>query len=110
MDELIQYYIINKDLNMSPGKISTQVAHVATIIAEECCYNDPLYIKWRNEKDQKKIVLKGSQKQLSKLAQKFYYIKDLGFTEVPAGSLTCVGLPVMYKSDAKKFVGNLQLL
>ena len=34
-NELIMYFIINKDLNMSPGKIAAQVAHAAV---EETIY------------------------------------------------------------------------
>jgi PTH2 family peptidyl-tRNA hydrolase len=122
-DELVQYFVINSELNMSPGKIAVQVAHVAVIIIfsrkdlsfisksniEE--YNNNKRIKDWYKKDQKKIILRGKQKDLEKLVEQgFYYIKDIGLTEVPAGSLTCVGLPPMYKSEAQPYIKRLQLL
>ena len=60
MDELIQYYIINSELNMSPGKVAAQTAHGAVKTTEKYFY-DEKHILWRNS-DQKKIVLRGKQK------------------------------------------------
>ena len=83
-DELIQYYIVNKDLNMSPGKIATQVAHVATTIANNTLRFLPdveydKYLKWYYDGDQKKIILKAKQQKLLELiSQGFEFIKDLG--------------------------------
>ena len=115
-DELILYFIVNQELNMSKGKIAVQVAHVATIIAYDNLYNcqngyeHVNFIKWYNS-DQKKIVLRGKQKDLEKLVEQgFYYIRDNGLTEVAHGSLTCVSLGVMRKSEAQKYVKRLQLL
>jgi peptidyl-tRNA hydrolase len=114
MDELIQYYVVNKDLNMSAGKIAGQVAHVATIIAEDMLSkskSEILFKEWLLKNNQKKIILRGKQKDLEKLVdQGFYYIKDIGLTEIPEGSLTCVGLGVMWKSEAQKYIKRLQLL
>ena len=101
-DELVQYYIVNSELNMSPGKIAAQVAHVAIIVAmtennPACKHN--LFKEWYQNYDQKKIVLRGKQKDLERLVNDgFYYIRDLGFTEVPEGSLTCVGSGTIWKS------------
>lgn len=115
-DNIVQYYIVNKELDMSIGKVAAQVAHVATISTEDLCNPNGRFLEYAHEfnewftGDMKKIVLKGKQKDLEKLIdQGFYYIKDNGLTEIPAGSLTVVGLPPMKKSDAQKYVKRLQL-
>lgn len=116
-DEIVQYFVVNKELNMSPGKIAAQVAHVATISTSEIM--NPMsknviygvwFYPWLNG-NQKKIILKGKQKDLEKLiGEGFFYIKDNGLTEIPPGSLTVVGLPPMLKTDAQQYVKRLQLL
>jgi|GEM_PF-158305 len=109
--EIVEYFIVNSELNLSPGKVAAQVAHVATIIAVENSFKRwGLFWQWY-ELDQKKIILRGKQKDLEKLIDAgFYYIRDNGLTEIPYGSLTVVGLPPMLKQDAKKYVKRLQLL
>jgi PTH2 family peptidyl-tRNA hydrolase len=107
-DELASYFVVNSELNMSAGKVAVQVAHVTTIIAVDYCDQD-IFWKWY-QTDQKKIILKGKQKDLEKLIDlDFYYIRDIGLTEIPKGSLTCVGLPPMPKNEAQKYVKRLQL-
>lgn len=110
-EEIVQYFVVNKDLNMSSGKIAAQVAHVATIITLHMVKEaDMFFEKWFNT-DQKKIILRGKQKDLEKLVELgFDYIKDNGLTEIPANSLTCVGFPPRPKSELQKFVKRLQLL
>ena len=108
-DELVEYFIVNSELNMSAGKVAAQVGHVATIIAVEYFEFDDDFVAWYNA-DQKKIILRGKQKDLEKLIEAgFYYIRDNGLTEVPKNSLTVVGLPPMLKSEAQKYVKRLQL-
>jgi PTH2 family peptidyl-tRNA hydrolase len=110
-NEIVEYFIVNSELNMSTGKIATQVGHVATIIAVEYSNSDNEdFDKWY-ESDQKKIILRGKQKDLEKLIEQgFYYIRDIGCNEVQPNSLTCVGLPPMPRSEAKKYIKRLQLL
>jgi PTH2 family peptidyl-tRNA hydrolase len=114
-NELIQYFIINSDLNMSPDKVAVSVAHVATLVA--IVESNPAngvsknFYDWYYHYDQKKIVLRGKQKDLEKLFDEgFYHVNDLGLTEVPQESLTCIGLGVMWKSEAQKYIKRLQLL
>lgn len=110
-DELVQYFVINSELNMSPGKIATQVAHVATMIPYHLDISE--IDTWHNWliSDQPKIVLKGKEKDLVKLIDKgAIHIRDLGRTEIPPNSLTCVGFPPRPKSQMKKLVGRLRLL
>lgn len=111
MNELVEYFVVNSELNMSAGKTSAQVGHVATIIAVEFSNNsNDDFDKWYKN-DQKKIILRGKQKDLERLiADGFYFIRDNGLTEIPCGSLTCVGLQPMLKSEAQKYVKRLQLL
>jgi PTH2 family peptidyl-tRNA hydrolase len=110
-EELVEYFVVNSELNMSVGKTCAQVGHTATIIAVERSNSENEdFDKWY-ENDQKKIILRGKQKDLEKLIDAgFYYIRDNGLTEVPFGSLTVVGLPPMPKSEAHKYVKRLQLL
>lgn len=123
MEELIQYIIVNKDLNMSPGKIAAQVGHVCTICA--CHYmtngkdttwggtmeiNKEKFDKWY-QGEQKKIVLAGHQKELEKLVEAgFIFIRDAGYTEIPAGSLTVVSLGITTREEAKIYTKKFQLL
>ncbi|HCL4479909.1 TPA: peptidyl-tRNA hydrolase [Clostridium botulinum] len=123
-NELVQYYIINKDLinkyNMSAGKIAGQVAHVCRRISDRVSfirYNSvedervKKYDKWINNYSEKKIILGANEKVLIKLKEQgFEYVEDNGLTEIPPGSLTCVGLGVMTRAEAKPYVKRLQLL
>lgn len=112
-EELIEYFVVNSDLSMSAGKMSAQVAHVATIIAIKHGVPDrpdfQSFWDWYYT-DQKKIILRGKQKDLEKLVEKgFDHIRDNGLTEIPKGSLTCVGLPPMTRAEAQKHIKRLQL-
>jgi len=95
------YYIINKDLNMSLGKLSAQVSHVAMKLGEEY------------EEIGRAIILKAKETKLKQLIsapqlQPVFYIKDAGFTEVPEGSLTCIGFKE--NNYSKKFTKRLRLI
>jgi PTH2 family peptidyl-tRNA hydrolase len=119
-DEIIEYFIVNSELNLSKGKACSQVGHIATIIAVDFCRNRSNYHKkgkseiWFDkwyEKDQKKVILRGKQKDLERLIiNGAYYIRDNGLTECDPNSLTCCGLPPMPRSEAKKYIKRLQLL
>ncbi|OGF36108.1 hypothetical protein A2468_01610 [Candidatus Falkowbacteria bacterium RIFOXYC2_FULL_46_15] len=122
-NELIMYLIVNQELNMSPPKIGIQMAHVATNISNHMMWAGigshfssekyKRYEKWlhHNGNEQKKIALKARQSYLIRLvALGFFHIRDKGYTEVPAGSLTCVGLGIITRQEAEPFVKRLQLL
>lgn len=108
-DEIVEYLIVNKDVPMSKGKTAAQVSHVATLIAL-ACQQEEEFQKWLHL-GQKKIILRGREKDLLRLKnQGFFFIHDFGLTEIPAGTLTCVGLPPMKKSAAQPHIKRLQLL
>ncbi|GMK40561.1 peptidyl-tRNA hydrolase [Paenibacillus sp. CCS19] len=105
--QLIEYFVVNNELNMSAGKVAAQVAHVATIIAmneKNQTFSDWFY------KDQRKIILRGKEKDLLKLIELgAYHIRDNGHTEVPPNSLTCVGFAPNTKEAMKPYIGRLRL-
>ncbi len=37
---MVQYYVVNESLNMSPGKIAAQVAHAATTLTLHTLLNE----------------------------------------------------------------------
>ncbi|EDL64254.1 aminoacyl-tRNA hydrolase [Bacillus sp. SG-1] len=114
--EVVQYFIVNKELNMSAGKIAAQTAHAATISTIDLLSDRSSFANFREDfiewyqAGMTKIVLRGKQKDLEKLAEQgFYSIRDSGRTEIASGSLTVVALPPMPKSQAKEKVGHLSL-
>lgn len=114
--ELIQYFVVNKDLNMSTGKIAGQVAHVETEIIRylENKSSDEEYSnygRWYYDNNQTKVILKAKEKDLLKLIdQGWFFIHDNGKTEIPEGSLTVVGCLPNYKDKLQKLVKRFQLL
>lgn len=101
-EEYTTYIIVNDDLNMSKGKIASQVGHLTETIAERIMrtmYESEKskefvmdYMKYAKT-GRKKIILKGTQKDLEELSKEkdAEYIIDAGRTEIAPGSLTVVG-------------------
>lgn len=109
--DLVQYFIVNKELKMSKGKVAAQVGHGATISTMALGHLD-YFKEWFNH-DQKKVVLQGSQNEMFKILANVldsFQVIDNGLTEIPEGSMTVVAMPPMERSEAQKYVKRLQLL
>ncbi|NVM52801.1 MAG: peptidyl-tRNA hydrolase [Candidatus Helarchaeota archaeon] len=115
-----QVLVIRKDLGMTCGKISAQVAHAAIALYEGAKKNRK-YKKWLNKwinEGQKKVVVKAhNEKELFNLydkAKKFdiptVLIQDRGLTEIPPGSYTCLGIGPAPEIEIDKVTKNLPLL
>lgn len=92
-------YVIDESLGMSKGKIAAQVSHVAMELA------DDYKIIGRA------IILKADHPIFMKLWSSITakaYIIDAGLTEVPAGSLTCIGF--RQTEETKQFTKDLKLV
>ncbi|MDQ0156654.1 aminoacyl-tRNA hydrolase [Robertmurraya andreesenii] len=116
-NEIIQYFVINRDLNMDAGKVAAQVAHAATIStinmvsAKNCQFPDyfDYFVEWY-QSGMSKIVLKGTEGELHKLKENgFYVIRDRSFLEVPEGALTVISLPPMPRIIGERFIGDFPL-
>ena len=138
MGKLVEYILVNKELNMSVGKIAGQVAHVQTVIdnkifelddkiyflSEEILDEDIMDTRFAKEKElinnyydwlysgsQTKIILRAKEKDLLKaIDMGAVYIRDNGLTEIPSGSLTAVGFFPQPKDNLVDFTKKFQLL
>jgi len=113
--EYKQAIIVRQDLKLSPGKLAAQVAHAAV---ESYLRADKEAGKnWRNE-GMKKVVLKA--KNLEELHQlkegaksrniSTALITDAGLTEIPPGTVTCLGIGPEKEENINKVTGNLSKL
>jgi len=113
-----QAIVVRKDLKLSKGKLAAQVAHAAVTLALETKSKKRSWFhRWILE-GQKKIVLKVENlNELRKIKRKAdeykipnVMIKDAGLTEVPPGTITCLGLGPAPDDEMDRLVGKLKLL
>ena len=113
------YFLINGSLNMSPGKVAVSVAHVAQLLVERGMrfssrmgfLHFRMYEYLEPDQLRKIILVTKDEKEMMALASFnllemiFAQVIDLGHYEVPAGSLTCVGLFGKTEDLKQKFKG-----
>lgn len=110
-----QCIIIREDLKLSPGKMAVQVAHAAVLALERT--DRSTASQWRAE-GQKKVVLKVANVQaLFKLRAEAdqaglpcAVVVDAGLTEIPAGTITALGIGPAQSKQMDKVTGKLSLL
>ena len=109
--------VVRDDIKISPGKMAAQVGHAAVECSMRAKATDAkLFSRWMDE-GQRKVVLKvanlpeleriegmarGAGLIISKIA-------DAGLTEVPPGTVTCVGIGPSKETDIDRITGNLKL-
>jgi PTH2 family peptidyl-tRNA hydrolase len=110
--------VIRGELRLTAGKAAVQVAHAAVLLAQETEKRDP--VAWRawSAAGQKKIaVVAPTLADLEALAREargrglpWVLVEDAGFTEVPPGTKTCLGLGPAPSSQLDPITGALPLL
>jgi len=117
-EPLKQAIVVRADVKMSSGKLAAQVAHasVAGFYGMERRFAELAKV-WVEE-GMKKIVLKVDSlqrlNQVEKTAKGMGLltskISDAGYTEVPAGTVTCLAIGPDTESKINKVIGSLPLL
>jgi PTH2 family peptidyl-tRNA hydrolase len=110
--------VIREDLGLSCGKIAVQVAHAAVECTLKAKKRKDRYLdEWLKE-GQKKVVVKIDNLQslyelefkAKNLGLTTAIIRDAGLTEVPPGTVTCLGIGPGPEEIVNKVTGNLPLL
>ncbi len=110
--------VTRQDLKLSPGKMAVQVAHAAVSCALSAKRGEPEWFESWYEEGQKKVVVKAPALQdlfaLKQTAERaglaVALIQDAGMTEVPAGTITCLGIGPGPASIVDKVTGQLKLV
>ena len=110
--------IVNSSLKMKKGKIAAQVGHGAVKSALRASSNNPSLIQAWMSSGQAKICLKANseealldlEKQAVKRGLQTVKVRDAGRTQIPANSLTVVGIGPALVEDLDLITGDLKLL
>lgn len=108
---------VRRDLGISPGKIAVQVAHAAVDCALKAQKHEPKWYRDWYEEGQRKVVVKvqgmdgllsleGSAREEGLITS---LIRDAGLTQIPPGTVTCLGIGPAPDSILDKITGDLQL-
>jgi len=113
-----QVIVFRSDLRLSKGKIAAQAGHAAISAAEETRKrHKELWTAWMREGQCKIAVKVRSEKELLELEKQAKdlalpcaLIIDRGLTEVPPGTVTCLGIGPALAEKIDKITGMLPLV
>lgn len=110
--------VIRGELRLTAGKAAVQVAHAAVLLAQDAEKKSPEAFRAWWAGGQKKIALVAATlEDLEALVRKAralripsVLVEDAGFTEVPPGTKTCLGLGPAPAAEVDQVTGGLPLL
>ena len=109
---------VRKDLDLSAGKIAVQAAHAAVgCVLQARASKGKWYMQWDREGAAKVVVRVERERDLQNLQKEAqdrnlpaYLVRDAGLTEVPPGTVTCLGLGPAPGHLLDPLTGSLPLL
>jgi peptidyl-tRNA hydrolase, PTH2 family len=113
-----QALIVRLDLKMGRGKIAVQCAHAAVSSANEARARFPEWWKHWMDEGQAKVALKVPdleailRLEMEARAKRLphYLVEDRGLTQVPLGTVTCLGIGPAPSHLLDSLTGDLSLL
>jgi len=113
-----QVIVFRSNLRLSKGKTAAQAGHAAVSAAEEARKHHREWFEGWSREGQCKIAVKvKNQEELSELEEKagemglpHALIIDRGLTEIPAGTVTCLGIGPAPAEKVDKITRSLPLL
>jgi PTH2 family peptidyl-tRNA hydrolase len=113
-----QVIVFRSNLRLSKGKTAAQAGHAAVSAAEEARrHHREWFDEWLSEGQRKIAVKVKTEKEMLELeaAAKDFglpnaLIVDRGLTEIPAGTVTCLGIGPAPAERVDKLTGMLPLL
>ncbi|MDR0373699.1 MAG: peptidyl-tRNA hydrolase Pth2 [Nitrososphaerota archaeon] len=116
--EYKQVIVFRMDLQMGKGKIAAQAGHAAISSAQDAfVHHKKWWDAWLFE-GQKKVALKvQTEKELCELKEvaedlglPHALIVDRGLTQIPEGTITCLGIGPAPAEKINRLTGQLKLL
>lgn len=109
---------VRSDLELSRGKLAVQVAHAAVLAAFDA---KARHRKWFSEwwaEGQKKVVVKGGtlpdlhalRTRARSIGLTAALVEDAGLTELPPGTVTCLGIGPGPSAVVDRVSGTLKLM
>jgi len=110
--------VTRADLKLTPGKLSAQVAHAAVDCVLLTKKHKPKWFnEWRREGSKKTVLKVESESEFYPLRDKALsyglttvIIEDAGYTEIPPGTKTVLGIGPAPEEIIDKVTGSLPLL
>ncbi len=110
--------ILRGELRLTPGKAAVQAAHAAVLLVRQAETRGARELETWLAEGQMKVALEvptlgemeAVQRQARAAGIPTVWIEDAGFTEVPAGTRTCLGLGPAPSSRLDPITGELPLL
>jgi len=116
--EYKQVLVFRTDLQMGKGKIAAQAGHAAISAAQDAfVHRKKWWEAWMYEGQRKVAVKVESEKELCKLEEAaedlglpHALIVDRGLTQIPEGTITCLGIGPAPAEKIDRLTGKLKLL
>jgi PTH2 family peptidyl-tRNA hydrolase len=116
--EYKQVLVFRADLKMGKGKIAAQAGHAAVSAAQEAyVHHKKWWEAWLYEGQRKIAVKVPSEKELHELEETadslglpHALIVDRGLTQIPEGTVTCLGIGPAPAERIDRLTGKLPLL
>ncbi len=110
--------VVRTDIGISKGKMAAQVAHAAVNCAFKSKSSDKSTFKNWFDEGQKKVVVKGQNESTLRDLQQHArevglvssLVSDAGLTEVPPGTVTCLGIGPASDTEIDLITGDYTLL
>lgn len=110
-----QVMVIRADLNMGKGKMAAQACHASLGAYKRS--DEKIIKKWELEGEKKVVVKVQSLRELYEIYEivkntdiPSYLVQDAGRTELPKGTVTCLGIGPDDDEKIDKITNELKLL
>ncbi|MBI5679974.1 MAG: aminoacyl-tRNA hydrolase [Methanobacterium sp.] len=110
-----QVMVIRADLNMGKGKMAAQACHASLGAYKRS--DEKIIKKWELEGEKKVVVKVQSLRELYEIYELVkntdipsYLVQDAGRTELPKGTVTCLGIGPDNDEKIDKITNELKLL
>jgi len=110
--------VIRGELRLTPGKAAVQAAHAAVMLVQRAEKASPPALEGWLAEGQKKVALElATLPEMEAIERRArgagiptIWVEDAGFTEVPPGTRTCLGLGPALATALDPITGSLPLL